>query len=506
MPGGLLTLYFAVLGSLALLGVHRLWLVARAVRRVTPDPPLAANPVPVLIQLPIYDEAFVVERLLRAAARIRHVGPVTIQVLDDSTDETRRVVDRVSDELRGSGSDVQVIRRGDRAGYKAGALARGLEVSDHPLIAIFDADFVPPPDFLERTVGYFAADERCALVQARWGHANRTSSLLTRAQAIFLDGHFAIEHRARSSSGRFFNFNGTAGVWRRSAITDAGGWTADTVTEDLDLSYRAQLRGWRFAYVDDLVAPAELPESWAAFRSQQSRWVRGGVETARKHLVPVLRSAFPIGVRADAAIHLTHNLAYVAMAILACLLPAAVVLRDQLGWRVPGGQSLLSLLDLTTLTAGTCAMFVFYAAAAIRTDRRLTPGRAIEIVYALCVGAGMSLSNSLEALAGLASSRSEFVRTPKRGDSNADRSRAMYRARVRGTALALEALFTLYFAAAVGYAIHFELFGALPFLLLYLVGFGSIVLGHLREFSSGARRTVVSDPRSSTATPARPGG
>lgn len=509
----LLISYFAVLGCLATLGIYRLILTAVAVRRRAQVPPPTPEAWPaVLIQLPIYDEALVAERLLRAAARLRYPGTVTIQVLDDSTDETSRILDRTAQELREQGHDVRVDRRSARTGYKAGALAAGLVVQpEQPLVAIFDADFLPPSDFLERTVPALLSDPRIGLVQARWGHVNRDRSLLTRAQAIFLDGHFSIEHQARARAGHFFNFNGTAGVWRRAAIEGAGGWTADTITEDLDLSYRAQLAGWRFAYLDDVVAPAELPESWAAFRSQQARWVRGSVETAKKHLGRLLVADLPFALRVDAAIHLTNNFAYLLMALLACFLPSAVVLRDQLGWRIPGGQPLLSLLDLTMLTAGTFAMIVFYAAAVFRTEGRLTLGRFAELLYALCIGAGMSISNAREVLSGLFTRRSEFVRTPKRGEATLALALATYRSRSRAGTLLIEALFLCYFTAAAAYAVRWGLWGALPFLLLYLVGFASVVAGHLREaYSSSSSRMIsvtppsTSSSSSSTGIPAAP--
>ncbi|MCB9652134.1 MAG: glycosyltransferase [Deltaproteobacteria bacterium] len=478
----LLATYFVVLGSLAALGLHRLWMaiVALSGRGPRPATMVSGEHPPVLLQLPLYNEALVAERLLRAAAALEYPGRLTIQVLDDSTDETRRVVDRVAAELAATGVDVQVVRRPDRAGYKAGALAYGLAETDHPLVAIFDADFVPEPDFLTRTVPALEADPEVGLVQARWGHLNRGSSLLTRAQAVFLDGHFAVEHQARAAVGHFFNFNGTAGVWRRAAIDAAGGWRAATITEDLDLSYRAQLAGWRFVYLDGVVTPAELPESWAAFRAQQARWVRGSVETARLLVGPVLRARLPFGRRVDALIHLLHNFAYLWMATLATLLPAAVVLRDRLGWRVPGGQLLLSALDLGMLATGTCAMVLFYGVAARRTGAGLLGW--LDIPFALCVGAGMSLTNAAEVLAGLRSQGSEFVRTPKRGDGA---SGARYRAAVRWGRVGLELAYAAYYVAAVVYALQSGLLGALPFLIMYAVGFLAVSVGGLREQWAG---------------------
>jgi len=312
------------------------------------------------------------------------------------------------------------------------------------------------------------------MVQARWGHLNREQSWLTRAQAIFLDGHFRVEHQARAALGCFFNFNGTAGIWRREAILAAGGWRDLTLTEDLDLSYRAQLAGWRFVYVDQVVAPAELPESWAAFRAQQARWVRGSVETARLLLGSVLRAPLPFPKRLDAAVHLSLNFAYLLMALLALLLPLAVIVRDQLGWRVPGGQSLLSIWDLSTLGAGTVATVLFYLSAARR------PLRILDVVMALCVGAGMSLSNAREVLIGLWSTRGEFVRTPKKGGGLGG-----YRSPMAWGRTALELLAASYHGAALIYALDARLWGAVPFLALYVCGFGWVGLGSLKEAWAG---------------------
>lgn len=489
----LLAAYFGVLTLLALSGLHRLHLTLHALRpprqSVSRLSGATAKQWPsVLVQLPMYNEAFVAERAIRAAAHLRYVpGRLRIQVLDDSTDETINVVNRVVAELSAEGRPVEVERRSDRVGFKAGALAHGLAVTDSDLVAIFDADFVPEPDFLERIVPILDADPGLGLVQARWAHLNRDASMLTRAQGIFLDGHFAVEHAGRDRAGLLFNFNGTAGVWRRAAIEQAGGWRADTITEDLDLSYRAQLAGWRFRYEHDVVAPAELPESWTAFRSQQARWVRGSVETARLLLPTVLQTrGLGFGRRMEALIHLTNNFAYLLMAALAVLLPPAVVMRDQLGWRVPGGQALLSYLDVTMLVAGTFAMVVFYTVAAWRCR---AGWRIVDLAYALCLGCGMSLGNAVEVIRGLRSERSEFIRTPKQGSS--ERARSVYRSKLKVDLLAVEVMMTGYYGAATAYALYYALVGALPFLILYLVGFGSISIATLVESMVRAQRRVA---------------
>ncbi len=500
MAAALLISYFVAVASLSILGLHRLVMAAvawRAHRAHSQAPRRLAEQAQapsLLVQLPLYNEALVAERLMRAAAALRYPeGRWQIQVLDDSTDETQRVVDRAAAELSAQGVPIVVVRRPERTGYKAGALAYGLTQSTHECVAIFDADFMPRPDFLERTVAALFECEDVGMVQARWGHDNRNTSWLTRAQAVFLDGHFSVEHTARAALGHYFNFNGTAGVWRRRTIDEAGGWRAATITEDLDLSYRAQLAGWRFRYEDDVVTPAELPESWVAFRTQQARWVKGSVETARLLMGPVLKAKLPWHLRLDAAVHLGQNFAYPLMALLATLLPAAVILRDQLSWRVPGGQALLSVLDLSMLAVGTCAMMVFYGVAAARTHGRLGPVQLLEILFALCVGAGMSLTNTAEVLAGLWSKDSEFVRTPKRG---AAANKQVYRSPLRWGRLGLEVVYLGYFSWAIAYAFAWSLWGAMPFLAMYAVGFAAVSLRSGLEILRPGLRGALATQRS----------
>lgn len=480
-----LVFYFTVLGVLSILGLQRGLSALLCFRYRSPRSASGDSARHILVQLPIYNEATVAERLLRSAADLRFPGNRGhIQVLDDSTDGTRGVVDRVARDLRAAGVRIEVVRRPVRKGFKAGALAYGLEVCpEADVVAIFDADFLPEPDFLERTVPLLLAEPDLGLVQTRWGHLNRDASLLTRAQAVFLDGHFAVEHAARAAVGHPFNFNGTAGVWRRQAIDEAGGWQSDTITEDLDLSYRAQMKGWRFVYAHDVVAPAELPESWAAFRAQQARWTRGSVETARKLLPQVLRADFDLGAKVDAFAHLTANFAYGFTALLAASLPIALVLREELGWRVPGGRPLLTTLDFSMLGAGTLALLGFYLVALRRTGagplRRLG-----DVFFGLCLGAGMSLSNTREILRGLTSKQSEFIRTPKKGSQSAS---SVYKARSAPPMIFVELAFALYFGAAVVYAMTWEVWGALPFLLIYLFGFATVGVRTALEAMSDTR-------------------
>src|SRR5262249_47355778 len=280
-----LATYFFVLIILAIYGWHRYYLVYLYLRHRDKEPRAAGplDPLPIVtIQLPLYNELYVADRLIEAVCKIEYPRELLgVQVLDDSTDETRNVAEMSVRRLADQGVDIKYYHRTDRKGFKAGALEAGLKVARGELIAIFDADFIPPADFLSRLLPYFS-DHKVGMVQARWGHINRDYSLLTKIQAILLDGHFVLEHGGRNRGGQFFTVHGTAGVWRRDAINEAGGWQHDTLTEDLDLSYRAQLRGWRFVFVSDLIAPAEVPVEMNAFKSQQHRWAKGSIQTCRK--------------------------------------------------------------------------------------------------------------------------------------------------------------------------------------------------------------------------------
>lgn len=502
----LLTAYFATLGILALFGVHRLFLTAaawRSRRRGEAPLPQVTSWPSVVVQLPIFNEAFVAERLLSSAAALDYPAErLEIQVLDDSTDETTAILARTRDALPPGGPKITLVRRPARVGFKAGALREGLLASDAELVAIFDADFVPTPDFLRRTVPHLVADPRCGLVQARWSHLNRGHSMLTRAQAILLDAHFGIEHEGRAARGACFNFNGTAGVWRRAAIESAGNWTDDTITEDLDLSYRAQMAGWSFRYLDAVLVPGELPETFSALRTQQARWVRGGIETLRKHWAGIWgRRDWSFSRRLEATIHLGSNLAYVLMALLAFLLPLAVVARDQLGWRVSGGEALLSGMDLTMLSAGTLAMLVFYSASIRLSPDATAESRTADLLSALCLGAGLSLTNARAALLGLTQSGAEFVRTPKRGTAPRTELLRAYRPSHQVLAALLELGAAMGYAIAIAYAIEAGLWAALPFLFLYFVGFAAIGGGtiyerlELRSLRTGAPRSIVTSGR-----------
>ena len=292
----ILVSYFFVLSILAVYGWHRYYLVYLYMRHKDSQPsePEPLDPLPVVtIQLPIYNEMYVADRLIEAVCRLDYPRELLeIQVLDDSTDETCEIAELAVRRHAAHGTDIKYFHRADRTGYKAGALEAGLQVARGSYIAIFDADFLPSADFLHRLLPHFA-DPKVGMVQARWGHINQDYSLLTKIQSILLDGHFVLEHGARNRAGHFFNFNGTAGMWRRETIGDAGGWQHDTLTEDLDLSYRAQLRGWKFVFLPDVVSPAEVPVEMNAFKSQQHRWAKGSIQTCKKLLPRILQADLP---------------------------------------------------------------------------------------------------------------------------------------------------------------------------------------------------------------------
>jgi hypothetical protein len=461
-------LYLATLGALGLFGVHRVWLVLRFRWGARRELPVEAREAPaVTVQLPLYNERTVAARVIRAAGALEYPpGKLEVQVLDDSTDETREIVDDEVAELVRSGIDARVIRRTDRKGYKAGALAHGLTHARGGLVAVFDADFVPEPDFLRRLVPEFQ-DERVGMVQARWEHANRDESLLTRAQSTLLDGHFVIEHKVRYDQRLFFNFNGTAGIWRRAAIEGAGGWQHDTLTEDLDLSYRAQLAGWRFVYAPHVTAPAEVPSELGAFKSQQHRWAKGSVQVARKLAAPIARSSQPLRVKLEAAAHLTGNMGYPFVALLALLLPLVTTSDESAGgwWHV------------VAFAVCTLSVIVFYArgqGALRRPLRKLF----LDVPAAMALGIGMSLAQTRAVLGGFLRRTGEFVRTPKRGDAPAA---ARYRAFLGGWP-GLELLLAGWYAWGLWAAVRAEAWGALPFLLLFFTGFAWVGSLSLREW------------------------
>ncbi len=485
----ILATYFFVLVILAVYGWHRYYLVYLYMKskdkHPVPSPPIEALPV-VTIQLPIYNEMYVADRLIDAVCQIDYPRELLeIQVLDDSTDETRIVAERAVQRNAGHGIDITYLHRTDRTGYKAGALEAGLKVAKGEFVAIFDADFIPTVDFLRRTVPFFG-DPKIAMVQARWGHINQDYSLLTKVQSILLDAHFVLEHGARNRSGLFFNFNGTAGIWRREAIGDAGGWQHDTLTEDLDLSYRAQLRGWKFIFLPDLIAPAEVPVEMNSFKSQQHRWAKGSIQTCRKLLPRILRSDLPLHVKAEAFFHLTANFNYPLMCVLSVLMAPSMVIRYNMGWYE------MLLIDVPLFFAATASVANFYMVC----QRELHADWMTRLKYLpflMSIGIGLAVNNTRAVFEALLNKESEFARTPKYHiEAQTDEwIGKKYRQSFVAQPI-IELALGLYFTATVFYALANGIYGTLPFLVLFQVGF--LYMGLMSIVQQYAGDEVVLNP------------
>ena len=402
--------YFLVLVLLSIYGFHRYYLIYLYLRNrhKAPMPSKRFEHLPpVTVQLPLYNERYVVGRLLEAATALDYPREkLEIQVLDDSTDETSQIAEELVKEYAARGHRVRYLHRSNRRGFKAGALAEGLKVAEGEFIAIFDADFVPPRNVLRQMVEYFT-DPEVGVVQGRWTWLNRDYSLLTHVESLLLDGHFTIEHGGRNFSGLFFNFNGTAGMWRRAAIESAGGWEHDTLTEDTNLSYRAQMKGWRFVYAPHIACPSELPVEMNAFKTQQARWAKGLIQNAKKLLPRIWRSPLPLRVKVEASFHLTANICYPLMVALAYLLLPAMILRAHQGWFQ------VLTIDLPLFLAATGSVSTFYLVA----QRELNPRgwkKSIKFVPLLmAIGIGLSLSNTKAVFEALLGWKSGFARTPK---------------------------------------------------------------------------------------------
>jgi cellulose synthase/poly-beta-1,6-N-acetylglucosamine synthase-like glycosyltransferase len=463
-----LAAYFFVLIILAVYGWHRYYLVYLYMRNRDrePKPGPALSPLPVVtVQLPLYNEVYVADRLIEAVCRIEYPRELLeIQVLDDSVDETRGIAELAVRRFAEEGIDIKYFHRTDRTGYKAGALEAGLKVARGEFVAIFDADFTPTADFLTRLMPHFA-DPRVGMVQARWGHINQDYSLLTKIQSILLDGHFVLEHGGRYRSGRFFNFNGTAGVWRRQAIDDAGGWQHDTLTEDLDLSYRAQLRGWRFVFVSSVIAPAEVPVEMNGFKSQQHRWAKGSIQTCCKLLPTILRADLPLGVKVEAFFHLTANFNYPLMCILSVLMFPSMVIRYNMGWYE------MLLIDVPLFFAATFSVCNFYMVCQ-REIHRDWRARLKYLPFLMSIGIGLSINNTRAVFEALFNKRTPFERTPKyRIEGQADEwVWKQYRQSVAVQPF-IELALGLYFTATVFYALANQIYGTVPFLVLFQIGF-----------------------------------
>jgi cellulose synthase/poly-beta-1,6-N-acetylglucosamine synthase-like glycosyltransferase len=437
-------------------------------REHQPPPPLANAPF-VTVQLPIYNEFHVVERLIDAVTRLDYPqARLQIQVLDDSTDETTALAQARVDYYRRQGFDIVLIHRPERLGFKAGALQQGLETATGEFVVIFDADFVPKPDFLQRIIPYFQGQPRLGMVQARWGHINANYSHLTRAQALALDGHFVVEQTARQRSGLFMNFNGASGVWRKTCIEEAGGWQGDTLSEDLDLSYRAQLAGWQFLYLPDVVSPAEIPPQINAFKRQQFRWAKGSIQCLLKHWCTLVRAQRPAFVRLQGLIHLSNYLIHPLMLIL--LLLTLPLLLGQ-------GVTRLPLLYLGLGSLGPPLLFALSQWSIYPDWHR----RLVYFPFLVLLGTGVALNNALAVGEALTRRPNLFQRTPKFGlEGRTDRwTESRYALSLNWMTLS-EAVLGLYSLATVIVALAQGNYYAVPFLLLYLGGFGYVAALGLR--------------------------
>jgi cellulose synthase/poly-beta-1,6-N-acetylglucosamine synthase-like glycosyltransferase len=482
----ILTLYFSILVVLSLYGAYRIKQVVDfwRYRKIEPQPKalFAEGALPsVTVQLPLFNELYVVERLLAAVTAIDYPRErFEIQVLDDSTDETREVAARAVERYRAEGFRITYVHRDDRTGFKAGALENGLKTAKGELVAIFDADFVPRTDCLRKLVHFFT-DPLTACAQMRWSHINGSYNLLTRLQTILLDGHFVIEQTVRNRTGGFFNFNGTAGLWRRRAIELSGGWQHDTLTEDTDLSFRAQLMGWRFVYLLDEDAPSEVPVEINAFKAQQRRWAKGVTEVALKLYPRILRSNLPARVKLEMFFRLTGNVSYPLMILTSLLQFPLLLVRYNQGFRN------LMLLDLPLLFFSTVSVVLFYGSAIWYLDR--SRRRLLHLPLVMALGIGLAFSNARAVLEALLRIKTEFVRTPKykvEGGSDAAWKRKKYK-RGRGWLPAFELAFAVYFVLAIAYAARMGMWGTIPFLSLFCFGYGYMGVMSLLQ-TSGVRR------------------
>src|SRR5688500_20111660 len=479
--------YFTILGILAVYGSYRIkqvidfWRYRKFVPR--PSRRYSEAELPrITVQLPLFNELYVVDRLLKAVTGIDYPRDrFEIQVLDDSTDETTRVAEAVVKKYQEQGFDIHYIHRDDRTGFKAGALENGLKTAKGDLLAIFDADFVPKPDCLRKLVDFFT-DSLVGCAQMRWAHINGGYNLLTRLQTIMLDGHFVVEQTTRNRTGGFFNFNGTAGIWRRQAIEMSGGWQHDTLTEDTDLSFRAQLMGWKFVYLLDEEAPAEIPVEINAFKAQQRRWAKGVMQVGLKLYPRIVLAPLPFRVKLEMLFRLTGNISYPLM-ILASFLQFPLLLV-----RYNQGLYQLMILDVPLMFFSTVSVVLFYGNAVWYLDR--TKKRFLHLPLVMGLGIGLAFSNARAVLEALMGKKSDFVRTPKyQIEEGADESwkRKKYK-RKHGWLPLLELSFAVYFVLAIAYAVKMHMWGPIMFLLLFCFGYGYMGVMSLLQTAGGGRR------------------
>lgn len=451
-------------------GLHRLYLSVLYLiyRGSDPEPGKSFSELPgVTIQLPLYNELYVTERLISSVCALDYPGELLqIQVLDDSTDETTGIASECVKKFRDLGIDIELIHRDDRTGFKAGALENGLRSAKGEFIAVFDADFIPPPDFLKKTIHYFT-NTSVGMVQTRWGHINPDYSLLTNVQSILLDGHFIIEQTTRFKHGVYLNFNGTGGILRRSCIDSAGGWQHDTLTEDLDLSYRAQMKGWKMVYLKDVVSNAELPVDMNAFKSQQHRWAKGGIQTSKKLFLKILqRKDLPLKVKAESFFHLMGNFSYLLLVtLLTLMLPMGYFWRS-IGWEI------VFIINVFGISAGMMSIFFFYLLAVKEGHGDKWFLYALYVPVTLAVGAGLAVNNSKAVIEALSGRKSAFVRTPKYAiTSGPDLLRIKSYVSTREITAIIEMALGIFLAFQTVYALFFGFLSWVPFLLMLQFGF-----------------------------------
>lgn len=496
----LLIPYFLVMLILALYGIHRYTLCYNYYKyrkNYDPNPTKHFDELPlVTVQLPIFNEQFVIDRLIEAVCVMEYPREkLEIQVLDDSTDETQEVAAAIVARYRAMGHPIEYIHRTNRHGFKAGALDAGLKVAKGEFVAIFDADFVPPPDWLMKVIHHLAEPE-IGLVQTRWTHLNRDYSMLTQIEAILLDGHFVLEHGARARSGEFFNFNGTAGMWRRQAIADGGGWQHDTLTEDTDLSYRSQMAGWKFKYLPEVECPAELPIEMTAFKTQQARWAKGLIQTSIKVLPQVFRSNTSRRNKIESVYHLTANMSYPLMVVMTALLIPCMIVRFYQGWFQ------MLLIDFPLFTASTFSIAVFY----VVSQRILFPKNWMKtfwyLPFLMALGIGLTVTNSKAVMEALLGIKSAFARTPKyRVAKKGEKSQASKKYRKR-LVLApwIELAIGAYFFVAILYCFSNNNYFTAPFLILFVIGywytgFMSLLQGRFDRWRGGGASDEESSPK-----------
>jgi cellulose synthase/poly-beta-1,6-N-acetylglucosamine synthase-like glycosyltransferase len=496
-----LIIYFSILTVLAIYGVYRVkqviefWRYSRFPPRAKDT--FAEDILPhITVQLPLFNEMYVVERLVKAVTEIDYPRyRVEIQVLDDSTDETVNIARGTVENYAAQGYDIHYIHRDDRTGFKAGALENGMKTAKGELIAIFDADFVPKSDFLRKLVHFFT-DPTVGCAQMRWAHINGSYNLLTRLQTIMLDGHFVIEQTTRNRTGNFFNFNGTAGIWRREAIELSGGWQHDTLTEDTDLSFRAQLMGWRFVYLLDEEAPAEIPVEVNAFKAQQRRWAKGVLQVWFKLYRRIWYADLPLRVKLEMFFRLTGNISYPLMIVASFMqFPLLLVRYNQ-------GLHQLMMLDVPLLFFSTVSVVLFYGSAVWYLDKNRA-SRLLHLPLVMSLGIGLAFSNARAVFEALVGVKSEFVRTPKyRVEKTDDESwkRKKYK-RKHGWLPLLELSFAIYFVFAIAYALRMHMWGPIFFLLLFCFGYGYMGILSLLQTAGGKRLDAVWRRKRAVAQP-----